>query len=62
MTQHVVRYRSQSIEEILNEQNLEILSAQEFNPKNALEIVLNSNQNNNSYVYKLIEHVLQCLQ
>ncbi len=57
MTQQVVRYRSQSIKEILNENNLWLLSAQEFNPKEELKRVLNQN-NNNSYVYKLIEHVL----
>ena len=57
MTQQRVRKRCQSIEEILNEKHLWVLSAQEFNPKNELERVLNSN-NNNSYVYKLLEHVL----
>ena len=43
-------------EQILEDKNLWFLSAQEFNPRNELERVLNSNQNiNNSYVFKLLE-------
>ncbi len=39
MSEHSVCKRYQSIEEILNEKHLWLLSAQEFNPKNELERV-----------------------
>jgi hypothetical protein len=57
MTQQCVSKRCQTIEEILNDIHLFVLSSQEFNPNEELERVLSQN-NNNSYVYKLTKHIL----
>ncbi len=49
----------QIVNKYLKTKIYDYLSAQEFNPRNELERVLNSNQNiNNSYVFKLLEHLI----
>lgn len=59
MTQRRVRNRSKNIEEILIAKDLWALSAHDFNPREEFVIILNSNQNPNLYVYKILQIILK---